>query len=116
MLPKENRLKRKKDIERVFKRGRGFKEGFLFLKIAKNNLRVSRFGFIVGKNLSKKATVRNRVRRKISELVRMNLKDIRQGIDAIFIAFPGAEKEEFSGVGKTIDKLFERAGVFKAKK
>lgn len=39
MLPEVNRLKKEKDFERVFKKGRGYKEDFLYLKIVKNNLK-----------------------------------------------------------------------------
>ncbi len=113
MLSKENRLKKKKDFERVFKNGKGFREGFLFLKIIPNNLGINRFGFMVGKRLSKRATVRNRVRRKISEIVRLKLKDIKHGIDAVFVVFPGMGKNDLWEIEKIIDKLFERAKVLK---
>lgn len=113
MLANKNRLKKKKEIERVFKEGRGFGGNFLFLKIVKNNLGISRFCFVVGKNLSKKATVRNRVRRRISELVRLKLKNIKNGIDAVFIALPGTEKKDFREIEKTIDKIFAKAKLLK---
>ena len=45
MLPKENRLKKKKDFEKVFKEGQGFKEDFLFLKVVKNNLNLTDLAF-----------------------------------------------------------------------
>ena len=46
MFSKEQRLKKKKDIDWVFKKGKSFKQGFLILKAAKNNLNTSRFGFL----------------------------------------------------------------------
>lgn len=113
MLPSQNRLKKKKDFERVFKRGKGFREDFLFLKVADNKLGISRFGFVVGKNISKKAVVRNRTRRRIAELVRLKSKNLRQGIDAVFVAFPGLEKKNFEGIEETVNKIFAKAKIFK---
>ena len=60
MLVQKNRLTKKKDFDKTFKQGQGFKHDFLYLKIKKNNLESSRFGFIVSKKFSKKATERNK--------------------------------------------------------
>ncbi|GAI32984.1 unnamed protein product, partial [marine sediment metagenome] len=62
MLNKRNRLKKKKDFDKVFKQGQGFKQDFLYLKIRKNNLKSSRFGFVVSKKFSKKAVIRNKIK------------------------------------------------------
>ncbi len=113
MLQSQNRLKKRKDFERVFKKGKGFKEDFLFLKVVDNELGISRFGFVVGKNISKKAIVRNRARRRIAELVRLKLKNLRQGIDAVFVTFPGLEKKNFEEIEETVNKIFAKAKIFK---
>ncbi len=109
MLPRKNRLKKKKDLERVLKEGRARKEDFLFLKLVKNNSQFNRFAFIVGKNVSKKASLRNKVKRRISEAVRLKLKDLMPGVDGVFIALPGLEKKDSWQIGKTIEKIFEKA-------
>jgi len=51
MLKKENRLKKKKDFEKVFKEGKSFKNNFLIVKINENNLNFPRFGFVVSKKV-----------------------------------------------------------------
>jgi len=111
MLSKVNRLKKKQDIERVFKKGGGFKEDFLVLKIAKNRLSQARFAFIVSRGVSKKAVIRNRIRRKLSEAVRMRLKKLKKGIDALLIARPGFAIKDFWEMDEVIDKLFKKAGI-----
>lgn len=108
MLPQENRLKKKNDFDKVFKRGQGFKQDFLYLKIRKNNLKSSRFGFVVSKKFSKKAVIRNKIRRRLSELIRKKLPEIEKRIDGVIIVMPGAENN-FQELEKTIDKLFEQA-------
>lgn len=113
MLPKTNRLKRKKDIERVFKRGRGVKEDFLSLKVIKNNFENSRVALLVSRKISKKATLRNKIRRKLSELVRAKMKKVKKGMDLILVAAPGLEEKDFWEINETVDKLLQKAKCFK---
>ena len=84
-LNKKNRLKRTKDFEGVFKRGKSIKGEFLFIRYLKNNLEFPRFAFVVSAKVSKKAVVRNRIRRILSEAVRSELKNL-QPRDIIMIA------------------------------
>jgi len=111
MLPKTYRLQKKKDIEEVFKKGRSFKEDFLVLKTVKNNLEKSCFGFVVSLKVSKKAVVRNKIRRKLNELVRLNLKKIKPGSNNLLIVLPGLGVKDFWKLKESLDKLFSKAGL-----
>ena len=108
MLSKANRLRLKKDFEKVFKQGKGFQQGFLFLKIIENDLGKTRFGFIVSKKISNKAVVRNKVKRQLREIIRKQLDQIKQGFDIVIVALPGIENQEFQEIKKTIDNLLAR--------
>lgn len=68
-LPKANRLKKKKDFDRVFKKGKAVNGSFLFVKSLPNSLSSSRFGFIVAAKFAPKAVTRNKVRRLLSDVV-----------------------------------------------
>ncbi len=109
MLPKENRLKKQKDIQKVFKEGKGLKEDFLFLKLVKNDLQVSRFGFVVGKNTAKKAAGRNRIKRQIRETTRARLPKIKIGFDAVLVALRGSVSRRSEEIEATTDKLLKKA-------
>jgi len=118
MLPKINSLKKRKDIERVFEKGKRFKEDFLILKITKNALSQTRFGFIVSKKVSKKATLRNKIKRKLREIVSKKGKKLkkgchpsvtRPGMDILLIALPGLETKDFWEIDETLNKLFKEA-------
>ncbi|MDP2864395.1 MAG: ribonuclease P protein component [bacterium] len=111
MLPKENRLKKNKDFKKVFKEGKGFKEDFLVLKKAKNNLKISRFGFVVSKTFFKKATLRNKIKRKLRESVRIKLNEIKKGIDGVVIASPGLEAKDFREIKEIVNRLFKKAKI-----
>jgi ribonuclease P protein component len=113
MLPKRNRLKRKKDFQKVLKNGKGLKEDLLVLKMVKNNLLQSRFGFIVGTKVSKKAVLRNKLKRRLRELVREKIEKIKEGFDIVFIAQPGLEKRDFWQLKDILNKIFLKAKLFK---
>jgi len=113
MLPKSNRLQKKKDIGQVFKKGRALKEDFLVLKTLQNNLDKTRFAFIVSLKVSKKAVLRNKLRRKLSELVRLNMERIKTGSDNLLIAMPGLASKDFWEIKEGLDKLLLRAKLFR---
>ena len=103
MLPKINRIKKKRDFEIIFKNSKSFKNNLFVLKTAKNNLGLNRFGFIVSLKVSKKATIRNKVRRRLSEAIKNKADEIRTGTDLIIIALPGIDKKEFSEIKESIN-------------
>ena len=109
MLPKVNRLRKKKDIEGVFKKGKRFKEDFLILKTTKNTLSQTRFGFIVSRRVSKKATLRNKVKRRLREMVGKKAKKLKKGLDILLVACPGLETKDFWEIDEALNKLFEKA-------
>ncbi|TSC95016.1 MAG: ribonuclease P protein component [Parcubacteria group bacterium Licking1014_1] len=111
MIGTKNRLRKKRDFEAVFKKGRSFKESFLILRTAKNNLEPSRFGFIVSQKVSKKAVVRNKIKRRLREAVMSNIKNIKKGIDIVLIALPGIESKTYSETKEILSGLFKKAGI-----
>ena len=113
MLTKANRIKKNKEIENVFKNSKNFKEGFLIVRVCLTGEQNSRFGFVVSKKVSKKATVRNQVKRRLRQAIRKKQEDIKSGLDIIITALPGAEKESFKQVGLTLNKIFLKAKILK---
>ncbi|PJE69486.1 MAG: ribonuclease P protein component [Candidatus Staskawiczbacteria bacterium CG10_big_fil_rev_8_21_14_0_10_38_10] len=111
MLPKINRLKRKKEFKTIFKKGKWCKEGLLVLKLIPNDLGKSRFAFIVSQKVSKKATVRNRIKRQLREIVREIIPNIQKGFDGILIVKPGLESRNFQEVKALAKKLFKTAKI-----
>ncbi|MGD0576461.1 MAG: ribonuclease P protein component [Candidatus Staskawiczbacteria bacterium] len=111
MLPKINRIKKKKDFEIIFKKGASFKNGLFVLRFVKNNSDKSRFGFIVSQKVSKKATVRNKIRRRLTEIIKAERKTIKAGTDLVLIAMPGAEKKDFSEIKESLSGLLLKAKI-----
>ncbi|MEK7664613.1 MAG: ribonuclease P protein component [Patescibacteria group bacterium] len=118
MLSAKNRLRKKKDFKAIFsaqggKNNKSFKEGFLILKIAENNTKENRFGFIVSQKVSKKAVIRNKIKRKLREIIRLKIKNsqLLSGKDIILISLPGIEKISFFEIEKLAEKIFKKAGL-----
>ena len=81
MLKKENRLILDRDFSRVFSKGKSFWGEFLGIRVARRDDDGLRFGFVISNKISKKATVRNRIKRQLREAVRINLDQITKGYD-----------------------------------
>lgn len=109
MLPRQNRLKKRKDFDNVFKKGRGFKDPFLFLKIAENNLENSRFGIVVNKKSYNKACLRNKIKRKLSEAISKKIKEIKKGFDVVIVASTGLEVKRLLEIEEIINKNLKKA-------
>lgn len=69
MLKKNLRLGQR-DFASVFRQGRSFQYPSFIVKYKKNGLEYSRFGVSIGLKFSKKAVIRNAVKRTLYRLVR----------------------------------------------
>jgi ribonuclease P protein component len=108
MLPLKNRLKKKKDFDEVFKKGKGIEGFFLFLKIKNNGLEESRFGFIVSQKVSKKAVIRNKIKRRMRATIVSRKNFIKKGLDIVFMARRGAERKSFLEIKEEIEFLLKK--------
>ncbi|MCP6718378.1 MAG: ribonuclease P protein component [Patescibacteria group bacterium] len=109
MLARLNRLKKKKDFEKVFKQGKGSKQDFLALKFDKNNLKNSRFGFVVSAKVSKKAVIRNKIKRRLRESVRLRLDNIKKGFDIVFVTFEKIKEKDFEQINSLVEKILKKS-------
>lgn len=111
MLPKNNRLKNKKEFKEVFKKGKGFEKDFLFLKIKKINSDKSKFGFIVSRKINKKAVARNKIKRRLREVVKGQISKIKPGINVVMVVKKDIKEKEFSEIKKTVTRLLKEAEI-----
>ncbi len=71
-----------------------------------NGLSISRCGFSVGKRVGK-AVVRNKVKRRLREIVRLT--PIHPGWDIVLIARQAAVAAGYADLNATVTRLLERA-------
>jgi len=117
MLPKQNRLYLKTEFGRIQKRGRII-QGKLFSLLFLNQRLLTitqqpRFAFIVSKKIDKRAIKRNRVKRLLSEAVRLFLPQIRQGVEGVFLAKKEILGKEFAEIKNETEGIFKKANLFK---
>ena len=109
MLAKKYCLKRKRDFERVTKRGKKIEIDFLVLKFLQNSLDVARIGFVVSQKVSKKAFLRNKIKRRLREIVKINLSNLEPGYDLIFFTKKGIIEKDFLGIKSVVKQILKKA-------
>ena len=116
MIPKEKRLVTKKDFSRVFSKGRIFHSRGLRAKICRNSLEFSRFGLVISTKVSKKAVLRNKVRRRLRSIIGQSLPLIRGGQDVAILARKEVLEMTFEQIEASTVHLLEKAGLLTAGK
>ncbi len=104
------RLKANADFQHLRRQGHTLHHPLLVISFLPNGLEYSRFGFIVGKRLGK-ATVRNRIKRRLREAVRLRLRrgEIAEGWDVVFIARRPIREASFRQMDRAVGQLLRRA-------
>jgi len=104
-------LKKKNDFAHVTRGGRTAASQHLVLRFMTNQREESRVGFVCGKKVAKRAVARNKIKRRLREIVRALLPSIKPGFDLVFLTRPGAADLEFEEMGLIVEGLLERARV-----
>ena len=107
-MRRELRLRRRKDFDNVFRKGRSWNNELLVLRSLPNDLPHNRFGFITSKRLGK-AVVRNRTRRRIREAVRVL--SLTTSWDVVVSAKSKAAAADFQQLRSAVMDLLTRAGL-----
>ena len=97
-------------FQEIRRRGRSFSEHRLVLCVLPNDLPYSRFGFSVSRRIGK-AVVRNRIKRRIREAVRLRMGQIRAGWDVVFIARNPIRDADFHEIDAACARLLRRASL-----
>ena len=109
MLPKQNRLKKQKDFERVFKSGKSAKGKYFFLKALPSSKESVRIGFVVSKKVAKQAVLRNKIKRRLRAAAKERLSKTTKGYDVIIVAFPAIKSASYQEVKKDIALAIEKS-------
>lgn len=111
MLPGLYRIRHQAEFERFFhsKEVKKTQSSFVTLYVARSKEIRPRFGFVVSTKVSKKATVRNRIKRRMRAVIASMLHGVKGGVIAVLVARPGADRAAFKEVDQTIKDLLGRA-------
>lgn len=111
MLSRPYRLTKKNEIDRVFRRGQSFFTGTIGVKAARNGKELSRFAIIVSTKVAKKATLRNRLKRQLREMVRLMREDVSPGYDVVVVSRAGMEKSSREELQRALAVAFLKLGL-----
>ena len=98
-------------FQRLYRTG-GQANGYLVLYARKNRTDTNRVGITVGKKLGH-AVVRNRVRRRLREVYRLNEDKFQPGWDIVVVARTRAIYAEFSQLVDAYMIAAQKAGILK---
>ena len=90
----------------------GYANGHLVLYARKNQTSSNRVGITVSKKLGC-AVIRNRVRRRLREVYRLNESRFQTGWDIVVVARSRCIKADFSALTDSYLSLAEKAGILK---
>jgi ribonuclease P protein component len=114
MLAKESRLKDKVDFNRVQEKGNIYQStNFGVAYLDRKDSNPSRFGFIVSTKISKDAYDRNRIKRALSEAVRISSVDLRKGFDVVFLAKTSIIRAPTADIMKEVKTALKEIGIYK---
>jgi ribonuclease P protein component len=109
-FPRACRLVRRSEYDAVYREGRRRSSREFTIFIRPNGQSVSRFGWSIKKTLGT-AVRRNRIRRRIREIVRLHRQEMAPGWDIVIHPRSSAATANFSSLTEELLKLIPRAGA-----
>ena len=95
----------------VYRQGKVWANSLVVMKAMPNGLNLSRYGFSVTKKVGK-AVQRNRLKRLLKEIMRMQ--SLRPGWDIVLIARSVAVNTDYHQLEKAVTKLLARAQLLES--
>lgn len=106
----EQRLTKRRQYALVYRDGRSWVNSLVVMKALPNGFTLSRYGFSVSRQVGK-AVTRNRVKRRLREILRLT--PLEPGWDIVFIARPVAAAADYASLKESVRGLLSRAGLLK---
>jgi ribonuclease P protein component len=107
MLPSGHRLRSNREFQRVYRVGKSWAHPLAALHVMAQPGE-QRFGISVSKKVGN-AVVRNRVRRRIREILRAALPELKQGFDGIIVARSASAAADFAELSHALGELLRRS-------
>ena len=116
-LPKPHRLKNRQDYRAVYAQGiRRYSPYLTLIVLADRHsgdgcLPPSTFGISISKKVSKKAVVRNRIKRQLKGAIRTHLKEIEPGWKVVIVVKPRAIECKYEHFLRELEELLKQTKI-----
>jgi len=110
-LKKGNVIKKNKDFKKVYKYGKSYADKNLVFFILKNKEKKTRIGITTAKKINK-AVVRNKIRRRLKEIVRKNIKNIKSDYELVVMCRVRGMESTYKDLEKSFIKLAKKTKIY----
>ena len=111
MLKKINRLKKRYQFNYVYKSGEHFSGEHMVLYVVSSKTKNIKVGLAVTKKVGH-AVVRNKIRRRLREIVKNQLQNLKQNYNIIVVAKDNITEASFEKLSNEFLKLIKKANLF----
>lgn len=109
-MEKKYRLKKNMEFKKVYSVGKKFWNRNFILYVRKNGLDETRVGFTITKKHGN-SVVRNQIRRRMKEAYRLNLNEIKNGFDLVFIPKKNIVNLSYKEIESSMIHILKIAGI-----
>lgn len=113
-FPKHEHITSADDFKRLYKQGRVYRDKYFIMYLGERDSADSqpyiKIGFTISKKVGK-ATVRNRLKRLLREIFRLNKNSLSKGLEIVFVARSEAAGLDYKTAEEAVLGLFKEAGI-----
>ena len=113
-MKKRHRIRKNERFQEIRRKGRSVSNQMLVVCVLSNKLEHSRFGFSISKRIGN-AVVRNLLKRRLRESIRLRIDSIEPGWDVVFIARRPIRFADYYQIDKACARLLRRANLLRDK-
>lgn len=111
-MEKENRIRKNSDFRVVYSKGKSYSDYYLVLFIKKRPDNGKKFGITTAKKM-KKAVERNKIRRRLREIIKKHFDFVQPGYDVIIMCRLNGKDADFSQLEESYVRLLKKSKVWK---
>ena len=98
------------EFKRLYNRGKSAASKHVVVYCARNNSAINKLGITVSTKLGG-AVKRNRIRRRLKEIYRLNEPALRKGYNIVLVARHGSRDAKWSELESSVLNLFKKLGL-----
>ena len=112
MLAQKFRLTKPGDFKLIFQQGQKIFTPLFVIRYQPSRLANSRFTVIVSNKISKQAVARNKIKRRLREIIRLNISQFKQNYDLIITVLAPAVQATYVDLEKAYLSALKKYKLF----